>query len=236
METIERAVIMAAGMGNRLRPVTEETPKPLVRVNGTRLIDTSITAMKKNGIRDIYIVAGYKIEKFHEAFDSDPMIHILENTNYLKGNNITSLYAARDYLPGAFVAEGDLLVRDEKLFDPAVEGSAYCAVYMKDCPEWAMKVKDGRIISCEIAGGTDAYRNIGISVWTRKDGEKLAELITEQMEVKKDWSIYWDEIPLMNCHDQFSVGIRQVEAKAVTEIDTLDELIAMDPSYEIYRR
>ena len=236
METIERAVIMAAGIGNRLRPVTEEIPKPLIRVNGTRLIDTSITAMKKNGIKEICIVAGYKIEKFHEAFDADPMIRIIENTHYLEGNNITSLYAAREYLPGAFVAEGDLLVRDGKIYDPVIGKSAYLACWMPECPEWAMKVRDGRIVSCEIAGGTDAYRNIGISVWTKKDGEKLAELITEQIEVKKDWDIYWDEIPLMKNISDFDTGIRQVETAAVTEIDTLDELIALDPSYLSYRR
>ena len=58
MEELKRAIIVAAGEGKRLRPVSLETPKPLVRVNGTRLIDTEINALKQNGIHEIIIVAG----------------------------------------------------------------------------------------------------------------------------------------------------------------------------------
>ena len=64
MEKVGRAIILAAGEGKRLRPVTLKTPKPLVDVNGTRLIDTSISALKSNGIHEIYIVTGYKKELF----------------------------------------------------------------------------------------------------------------------------------------------------------------------------
>ena len=56
---VKRAIIMAAGMGNRLHPVTLKTPKPLVKVNGTRIIDTVISALHENSIKDIYIVTGY---------------------------------------------------------------------------------------------------------------------------------------------------------------------------------
>ena len=42
MHKVRRAIIMAAGVGNRMRPVTLETPKPLVKVNGIRIIDTVI--------------------------------------------------------------------------------------------------------------------------------------------------------------------------------------------------
>ena len=64
MEKLKRAIIVAAGEGRRLRPVTLDTPKPLVTVNGTRLIDTSIKALKHHGIHEIYIVTGYKSEQF----------------------------------------------------------------------------------------------------------------------------------------------------------------------------
>ena len=50
MYKVERAIIMAAGIGKRMQPVTLETPKPLVRVNGIRMIDTVIRGLHKNGI------------------------------------------------------------------------------------------------------------------------------------------------------------------------------------------
>ena len=49
MYKVERAIIMAAGFGSRMSPLTLETPKPLVKVNGVRMIDTVIDALHKNG-------------------------------------------------------------------------------------------------------------------------------------------------------------------------------------------
>ena len=57
---------MAAGFGNRMHPVTLETPKPLVRVNGVRMIDTVIRALHDNGVFEIHVVVGYKKEQFQE--------------------------------------------------------------------------------------------------------------------------------------------------------------------------
>ena len=54
MPKVERAIIMAAGLGNRMHPVTLTIPKPLVKVNGTRMIDTVIIGLHKNGIYEIY--------------------------------------------------------------------------------------------------------------------------------------------------------------------------------------
>ena len=59
MSTVKRAVIMAAGLGNRMRPVTDTTPKPLIKVNGKIMIDTIVDALHENGIYEIYVVVGY---------------------------------------------------------------------------------------------------------------------------------------------------------------------------------
>ena len=58
MKQVERAIIMAAGIGKRMQPVTLETPKPLVKVNGVRMIDTVIQGLQANGINEIYVVVG----------------------------------------------------------------------------------------------------------------------------------------------------------------------------------
>ena len=64
MAKVQRAIIMAAGLGNRMHPVTLTTPKPLVKVNGKRMIDKVIDGLHQNGIQEIYIVVGYLKEQF----------------------------------------------------------------------------------------------------------------------------------------------------------------------------
>ena len=64
MYEVKRAIVMAAGLGKRLHPVTLQIPKPLVEVNGVRIIDTIIRSLRKNNITEIYVVAGYLQEKF----------------------------------------------------------------------------------------------------------------------------------------------------------------------------
>ena len=227
---------MAAGEGSRLRPVTLTTPKPLVPVNGKRMIDTSIEALKRNGIHEIYIVCGYKSEMFFEAFKDDPEVTVIENVHYLEGNNITSMYAAKDFLPGSFVLEGDIIISNDEILRPEIEKSGYCANYLEEAPEWALKVENGRIMSCEIKGAPDAYRLWGISMWTREDGERLSELVRAQIEDIKDWNVYWDELALFKYKEQFDLGIREIGENDIIEIDTFEELVEMDPSYEKFRR
>ena len=236
MEKINRAIIVAAGEGSRLRPVTLTTPKPLVPVNGKRMIDTSIEALKRNGIHEIYIVCGYKSEMFFEAFKDDPEVTVIENVHYLEGNNITSMYAAKDFLPGSFVLEGDIIISNDEILRPEIEKSGYCANYLEEAPEWALKVENGRIMSCEIKGAPDAYRLWGISMWTREDGERLSELVRAQIEDIKDWNVYWDELALFKYKEQFDLGIREIGENDIIEIDTFEELVEMDSSYEKFRR
>jgi len=234
MERIKRAIIVAAGEGKRLRPVTSETPKPLVDVNGIRMIDTSIGALRKNGIHEIYLVTGYKKEQFHAAFDDDPEINVIENPYFDQGNNITSMYMVREYLPGAFVMDGDLIIKNSDILNPDFEKSGYAATWEEETDEWAMQVENGRVISCNPDGGTNAYRLWSISMWSEEDGKRLSELIRYYFEDKKDWSIYWDNVAMLLHLDEFDLGIRKISHQDVMEIDTLEELAAADSRYSRY--
>lgn len=100
---VERAIIMAAGIGQRLRPVTLTTPKPLVTVNGVCMIDTIIAALHENEIHEIYVVVGYLKEQFYEWAKKYNGITLIENPWYAECNNIASLYVAREYLNNAII-------------------------------------------------------------------------------------------------------------------------------------
>jgi hypothetical protein len=71
---MRRAIFIAAGFGSRMVPVTLNTPKPLVRVNGVRIIDTLLDAVLAAGITEIYIVRGWLGEQFDQLLYKYPMI------------------------------------------------------------------------------------------------------------------------------------------------------------------
>ena len=85
------AIILAAGLGSRLKPLTKEVPKPLVKVNGLSLIERQIYLLKEAGICEIVIVIGYMSDKF-KFLEKKYNVKLIYNNKYKEYNNIYSLY------------------------------------------------------------------------------------------------------------------------------------------------
>ena len=112
---VKRAIFIAAGFGSRMVPITLNTPKPLVRVNGTRIIDTLLDAVVAAGIEEIYIIRGYLAEQFDQLLNKYPMIRFIDNPVFKEANNISSAFYAKDYFCNAYVFEADVLLRNPAL-------------------------------------------------------------------------------------------------------------------------
>ena len=230
---VKRAIIMAAGIGKRMQPLTFETPKPLVKVNGKRMIDTVVDGLRTNGIREIYAVVGHLKEQFFE-WGKEKGVQIIENPYYDTCNNISSLYVAREHLGDCIILDGDQIIYNPAILDPHFALSGYNAVWCEgETNEWLMDVEDGVVKSCSRSGGSHGWQLYSISRWTAEDGEKLKQHLEYEFD-RGNRQIYWDDVAMF-CHfKDYRLGIRKMKSSDIIEIDGLDELVAIDHSYQSY--
>ena len=231
--TVKRAIIMAAGIGKRMQPLTCEIPKPLVQVNGVRMIDSVVGGLIANGITEIYVVVGYRKEQFYEWAKGKP-IQIIENPYYNTCNNISSLYVAREHLSDCIIIDGDQIIYNTAVLNPHFHRSGYNAVWCEgETDEWLMTVENEIVKSCSRTGGVDGWRLYSISRWTEQDGKRLRHHLEQEFE-SGNRQIYWDDVAMF-CHfPEYELGIWKMESTDIIEIDTLDELISIDSEYKNY--
>lgn len=228
----KRAIFIAAGFGSRMVPITFNTPKPLVRVHGTRIIDRLIDACLAAGIGEIYIVRGYLAEQFDQLLYKYPMIKFLENPAYNEANNISSSLVARYMLSNAYVFEADLLIRNPDIIRKYHYNSDFLAIKKDRTDDWCFEVKDG-IITEEKVGGTDCWQMVGISYWNEADGHRLSQDIADVYASPGGKERYWEQVPLVYAKEHYAVEVRECFEEDIVEIDTFRELKAIDKTYDV---
>lgn len=228
--SVKRAIIMAAGIGKRMQPLTFQLPKPLIKVNGVRMIDTVVDSLRENGIEEIYVVVGYRKEQFYE-WNKEKNVAIIENPYYNTCNNISSLYVAREHLGDCIVMDGDQIIYNPLILNPYFTLSGYNAVWCEgETNEWLMDVENGVVKSCSRIGGKRGWQLYSISRWTKEDGALLRAHLEYEFN-RGNRQIYWDDVVMFYHSDEYRLGIREMKSSDIIEIDSIDELVAVDNSY-----
>ena len=230
---VRKAIILAAGFGQRLAPVTLDTPKPLVKVNGVRILDTLLDALYAKGITNITIVRGYKKEQFDELLEKYPTLHFIDNPEFNLANNISSAIHAIDLIDRCYICEADLYITNPDIINKYEYRSNYLGAKVSETDDWCFKKRNGCIDGYQL-GGTDCYQAFGISYWNGEDAEKLKADLQKVYSMRGGKENLWEMIPLKIMRKNYHIEIRKCHKSDIIEIDNFIELIAADPSYAKY--
>lgn len=217
-----RAILLAAGMGTRLRPLTLDTPKSLIEVNGKPLLERQVEFLKEKGIDEIIVLTGYLSEKF-EYLKEKYGVKLVYNDKYNVYNNVYTMYLVKDYLADSYVIDADVYI-NRNFIDNKVKDSTYFTAYKKDVKnEWRLNFNNNRKVeSIDIISG-EGYILSGVSYWSLEDGKVIAKELEKVIEEGNFKDLYWDDIVKDNL-DKLNVYVNIIDEDDIFEIDNLQEL------------
>ena len=229
-ERIKTAVVLAAGLGSRLRPLTDDCPKCLTEINGIPLIKRAIAGLAAAGVKTVAVVIGYLGDVVRQAVGDSlagAEIRYIENPEYATTNTARSLALAGDMLrAGAYVVEADV-VFDPQILALGPEGRP--TWYVDNFPKGMtgsqfLTDENGRIVYHNIVRdrGADvppgALKSCGLLRLTPEYGTHLAEWLTTVRA-----SEYYDDIIRRHLTDA-TIYAEHVGALRWWEIDDMDDL------------
>ncbi len=225
-----KALILAAGIGSRLAPITENCPKSMVPVNGKPILEKQIENLINNNVMDITIITGYKSEVIEKYVNTRfPFIKIIKSTDYLNTNNMYSAYLARDILNGSeFLMMNADVYYDEsvltELLNSKYENSIVTDIGIYN--EESMKVieKNGIIksISKTIRKEDALGSSIDVYKFSAKAGEIFFNKCTEYIEINNQLKL-WSEVALNDILESVSFTACPLKGRWF-EIDDHDDL------------
>lgn len=240
---VQRAVILAAGAGSRMRPLTDNLPKPMVTVGNKRLIETQLDALLDAGISDITIVRGYKGEAFDVLLSDYPSIKFIDSPTWRNNEAIVSTAQALHLLANAYLIEGDLFITGQHIIRPYEYRTTYCGVECAGSEQvnqdWFFLADAQRKISNLAFGDSvtalvnqtysqnNTYRFVGIMYWSEQDARQLAKDLLVILRGSGHRQQFVESVPFDNGTGDYAIFARPLAADDAVEVDTYQELIGL---------
>ncbi|MDU1540075.1 MAG: NTP transferase domain-containing protein [Paeniclostridium sordellii] len=217
-----RAILLAAGMGTRLRPVTLTTPKSLVEVNGKPILERQIEFLREIDIDEIIVVTGYLNEKFNYLREKYG-VKLIHNDKFNIYNNIYTMYLVREYLGDSYVIDADVYLH-RNFLERDIQKSTYFSGYKTGFKnEWKLDCDENDKVSNIIVDDGEGYILSGISYWSKNDAIIITNELEKYIENGKFKDLYWDDVVKDNL-SKLDVYIRKINSEDSFEIDSLEDL------------
>ena len=236
MSRPKQAIIVAAGVGSRLRPLTNDRPKCLIEVDGQSILRRSMQLMIDQGVSDIAVVVGYRREMIVEHLRDFP-VTFFYNPFYRITNNMASLWFAATFIKGDFIYSHSDVVCDASLLTMLIEDERrnVLLVEKKDCGAEEMKVQvvNGRLVasSKEISRKECFGEWTGLAGFSADFGTKLMETIG--LLIEQGHQMAYDTLAFTELAGEGRVieiasftGLPWVEIDSVDDLNQARELFA----------
>lgn len=182
------AVILAAGMASRLRPLTDDRPKCLLRVGSQCILQRTVDSLVAAGIRQLIVVTGYRggmIRLFLEGNYPDIDFHFIENSDYQTTNNIYSLWLAKPHVDGRefMLLDSDILFDGRIIERMLAAPETSLALNSHKLGEEEIKViTDDAGMVTEISKTCSIDKAIGESVGIEKISAEYSEALFRELD------------------------------------------------------
>lgn len=214
------AIILAAGMGTRLRPLTDDRPKCMIQVKGIPIIERQIHFLHQAGIDDVTLVSGYCREKLDYLKDNEG-VDIVYNDKYDIYNNIYSVYKVLNRFSDSWMIEGDVFL-NKNCFKNKMMMSTYFAKWHDHYnSEWGLVTDDNQKLERVIIGDGSGLVMSGISYWAAKDASIVSQRIGEIIEGGSFEKLFWDHA-VLDVLPRLDVRVKRFDYSF--EIDTVEDL------------
>lgn len=222
MLKIETAVILAAGMGTRLRSVTNNMiPKGFLEVEGEGLVNRSIRKLREVGIKKIYIVTGHLNEYYDELAKNNHDIETFNNSRFKDTGSMASLAVLKDVIKEDFILlESDLIYEKKALIEAINHKGDSCVLLSgktNSGDEVYIEVKDGNISNIT-KNKEEVSKVFGELVGVSKISLRVfKEMI--KANGRSNIKQYHYENALMDSAKNIKVGYKKIEELIWAEID-----------------
>ena len=229
---VDNAIIMAAGRSRRCMPLSNYLPKGLFEIKGDTMVERQIKQLHDAGIKQIIIVVGYLKEKYYEMAKKYKDLIVIDNTEWEEKNNISSIYAAKDYLKNSYICCSDDWFAHNVYCDYVYDSYYACKYTDEFLDEYCVKStdKEGYMTSVK-KGGEKCWYTIGEAFFNKEFSAKFVDYMVKEYYDPEVKYMLWDDFQIRHI-DDLKLKVKGYSDDECKEFDTTEDILQFYPNFK----